>query len=333
MKQAAATLLGPCLLSVLAACGGEAAPPAAPAPPPPEPAPTAVPAPTVETPAPPVGPSPEPAKLALQVVTGTPEGFLVNSALVQGPKEVVVIDSQFTLADGKKLSEAVAATKKTLTYVFVTHYHPDHYFGFGPVKEAFPSAKLVALPGTVELIQKTWADKVKQWKPLYKDSITDQPVVPEPLEGSSLSVDGIALEIVGDQQGDSPDNAYVYVPSLKTVITGDLVYDGVFPWTADTTPETRKSWMVALDKLAALQPAVVVPGHQKLDKKQEPSSIDFTRTYLKEFEAAVAASKKPADVQTKIKTKYPDAALDVVLKLGAEAAFAKPKPKPAPAKK
>jgi glyoxylase-like metal-dependent hydrolase (beta-lactamase superfamily II) len=317
-------LLGPCTLSLLAACGGEAAPPAAPLAPPPEPA--AVAAPTVPVPAAPVEAAPQPAKLTLQVVTGTPEGFLVNSTLVTGPKEVVVIDSQFTLADGKKLADAVSATKKTLTHVFVTHYHPDHYFGFVSVKEAFPNAKLVALPSTVDLIQKTWADKVKQWKPLYKDAIPDKPILPEPLSGTSLSVDGVALEIVGDLQGDSADNAYVHLPSLKTVIAGDLVYDGVFPWTAETTPESRKAWSESLDKLSALAPAVVVPGHQKVDKRQEPQSIDFTRTYLKDFEAAVAASKKPADVQTKIKTKYPDAALDVVLKLGAEAAFSKPKP-------
>jgi glyoxylase-like metal-dependent hydrolase (beta-lactamase superfamily II) len=276
----------------------------------------------------PVQQSPQPTKLTLRVVTGTPEGFLVNSTLVTGPKEVVVIDSQFTLADGKKLAEAVAETKKTLTHVFVTHFHPDHYFGFVSVKEAFPNAKLVALPSTVEQIQKTWAEKVKQWKPLYKEAIPDKPVLPEPLARTTLTVDGVALEIVGDLQGDSADNAYVYLPSLKAVITGDLVYDGVFPWTAETTTETRKAWGGTLDKLSALGPAVVVPGHQKVDKRQEPQSIEFTKTYLKDFDAAVAASKKPADVQTKIKTKYPDAALDVVLKLGAEAAFAKPKPAP-----
>jgi len=287
-----------------------------------------VPAPTVPVPPAPVATGPEPVKLTLRVVTGTPEGFLVNSTLISGEKEVVVIDSQFTLADGKKLADAVLETKKTLTHVFVTHFHPDHYFGFVSVKAAFPNAKLVALPATVDLIKKTWADKVKQWKPLYKNAIPDEPVVPEALEGRSLAVDGVALEIVGDLQGDSSDAAYVHVPSLKAVITGDLVYDGVFPWTAETSPESRKAWSESLEKLAALAPAVVVPGHQKADRKQEPQSVDFTKTYLKDFDAAVASSKKPADVQTKIKSKYPDAALDIVLKLGAEAAFAKPKPAP-----
>jgi len=272
-------------------------------------------------------PPPEP-KLQLQVITGSPEGFLVNSTLITGDKEAVLVDSELTLADAKRVVDAVTASKKTLTTVFVTHFHPDHYFGFVAVKEAFPNAKLVALPATVEEIQKTWEAKVKQWKPLFKDAIPSKPVVPEPLAGDSLTVDGVKLEVVGAQQGDSANNSYVWIPSLHAVITGDIVYDDVFPWTAETTAESRKAWAGTLDKLSALNPEIVVPGHQKADHKQAPSSIAFTKGYLAAWDEALAASKKPADLQTKIKAKYPDAALDIIVKIGSEAAFAKPeKPK------
>jgi glyoxylase-like metal-dependent hydrolase (beta-lactamase superfamily II) len=273
----------------------------------------------------------------LQVITGSPEGFLVNSTLVTGDNEAVLIDSELTLADGKRVADAVTASKKTLTTVFVTHFHPDHYFGFVAVKEAFPNAKLVALPATVEEIQKTWEAKVKQWKPLFHDAIPAKPVLPEPLTGDSLTVDGVKLEVVGAQQGDSANNCYVWIPSLRAVITGDIVYDDVFPWTAETTPETRKAWAGTLDKLSALNPEVVVPGHQKADHKQAPSSIAFTKAYLAAWDEALAGSKKPAELQAKIKAKYPETALDVVVKIGADAAFAKSeKPKPekvAPASK
>jgi glyoxylase-like metal-dependent hydrolase (beta-lactamase superfamily II) len=257
------------------------------------------------------------------VITGSPEGFLVNSTLVTGDKEAVLIDSELTLADGKRVADAVTASKKTLTTVFITHFHPDHYFGFTAVKEAFPNAKLVALPATVEEIQKTWEAKVKQWKPMFKDAIPAKPVLPEPLAGD-LTVDGVKLEVVGAQQGDSANNAYVWIPSLHAVITGDIVYDDVFPWTAETTAETRKAWAGTLDKLSALNPEIVVPGHQKADHKQAPTSIAFTKTYLAAWDEAQAASKKPAELQAKIKAKYPDTALDVIVKIGSEAAFAKP---------
>src|SRR5207244_12239706 len=58
--------------------------------------------------------------------------------------------------------------------------------------------------------------------------------------------------------------------------------------------------------------------------KQAPSNIAFTKSYLAAWDEALAASKKPADLQAKIKAKYPDTALDVIVKIGAESAFAKP---------
>ncbi|MEI9941963.1 MAG: MBL fold metallo-hydrolase [Pseudomonadota bacterium] len=325
MKNAAKCLILPALsLSLLIACGGEPPPPPeAPLPPPPAAAPPPPPPPAAVAPAPPAP------KLALQVITGSPEGFLVTSTLITGDKEAVLIDAALTLADGKKVADAVTASKKTLTTVFVTHWHPDHYFGFQSIKAAFPNAKLVALPATVEEIQKSWEAKVKQWKPLFKDAIPSKPILPEPLAADGLVVDGVKLDVVGAQQGDATNDAYVWIPSLKAVVAGDIVYDEVFPWTAETTPETRKAWAMTLDKLTALNAEIVVPGHQKADRKQAPTDISFTKTYLAAFDEALAASKKPADLQAKIKAKYPDTALDIIVKIAADAAFAKPeKPKP-----
>jgi glyoxylase-like metal-dependent hydrolase (beta-lactamase superfamily II) len=292
------------VLSLLVACGGSAPPPEAP--PPAEPAPTP--------------PAPAP-KLTLDVMTASPEGFLVTSTLVSGEKDAVLIDAQFTLADAKQVAEKVKASGKNLTTVYVTHFHPDHYFGFPAIAAEFPNAKLVALPATVTDIEKSWEQKVKQWKPMYKDAITDKPVIPQALEGTSIDVDGEKLEIVGGVQGDDENNSYVWIPSLGAAIGGDIVYDAVFPWTAETTPETRKAWSGTLDAISAKNPEIVVPGHQKPELKQDPKNLEFTKQYLKTYDEALAASKTAKDLEAKVKAQYPDVALDVILKLGAEASL------------
>lgn len=294
----------------LAACGGEATPePATPA--------------SEQPPAPPAEPVPEPkpAQLSLQVLTGSPEGFLVNSALIAGDKDAVLIDAQFTIADAKAVADAIKASKKNLTTVYVTHWHPDHYFGFVAIHEAFPDAKLVALPATVTEIQQTWESKVKQWQALYKDAIPAKPLLPEPLQGESIDLEGQKLEIVGGLQGDDENNSYVWIPSLGALVTGDLVYDQVYPWTAETNPDSRKAWIESLDKLAALEPKVVVPGHQKPELAQDAANIQFTKDYLKAYDEALASSKSATDLQAKVKKQYPDAALDIVLKIGSEASL------------
>ncbi len=208
--------------------------------------------------------------------------------------------------------------------MYVTHSHPDHYFGFPALKESFPNAKLVALPVTVAEIQKTWEGKVKQWKPLYKDAITATPVLPEPLSGTSLELEGEKFDVVGGVQGDDSQNSYVWIPSLHAAVVGDIAYYDVFPWTAETNVEERKAWLTSLDRVAALSPVIVVPGHQKAEKKQDPGTLLFTKDYLVAYDEALATSKKPAELQAKMKVKYPSAALDIILKIGSEAAFKAP---------
>src|SRR4051794_41071636 len=87
-------------------------------------------------------------KLQVKALTSSPEGFLVNATLISGEKDAVLIDAAFTQSDAHRIVAAVLESKKNLTYLYVTHAHPDHYFGAGVIKQAFPKVKIVALPST-----------------------------------------------------------------------------------------------------------------------------------------------------------------------------------------
>src|SRR5258706_8984502 len=126
-------------------------------------------------------------KLTTTVYTASPSGFLVDSTIIAGDKDAILIDAQFDLADAHRLVAQILESKKNLTTVYITHAHPDHYFGLAVIHQAFPRAKLVALPATVAEIQKTWKGKVKQWGPMYGDLIPTQPTLPTALAGTSLS--------------------------------------------------------------------------------------------------------------------------------------------------
>lgn len=268
-------------------------------------------------------PAATPPRLELRVITGSPEGFLVNSTLITGARDAVLIDAAFTLADAHKIVDQVRASGKNLTTVYVTHDHPDHYFGLVAIKEAFPNARFVALPGAVAAIQQTWKAKVDQWKPIYKDAITAAPVLPSALEGNSITLEGQRLEIVGPMQGDDAENSYVWIPSLHAVVAGDIVYSGVFVWTAETDPAARTRWAATLDRIATLNPQIVVAGHQQPAQGTTPASIAFTKEYLAAFDQALASAKTPAQLQAQIKAKYPNLALDIILRIGSEAALAR----------
>jgi len=269
-------------------------------------------------------------KLTTTVFTASPGGFLVNSTLVAGEKEAVLIDAQFSLADAHRLIASILESKKTLTTVYITHGHPDHYFGLAAIKQAFPKAKLVTHPAALAEIKKTWQAKVKQWGPMYGALVPAEPALPAVLAAKSIVLEGQTLEIHAPLQGDSTDNAYVWIPSIKTVIAGDIVYANVHVWTRDSNAEQRKAWIKTLDEVAALGATTVIAGHKDPKVKDDPSAVKATREYLEAFDAAVASSKTAADVQQKLKARYGGYQLDIILQLGAEAAFAAPTP---PAKK
>lgn len=260
--------------------------------------------------------------LQTKVFTGSPGGFLVDSTLVTGDKDAILIDAQFDRADAHRLVAEILEAKKNLTTVYITHGHPDHYFGLEVIHQAFPKAKLVALPKTVEEIKKTAAGKVKQWGPMYGDNLTSNPVIPTALAGTTLTLEGQTLEIHGGAQGDDSNNSYVWIPSTKTVIAGDIIYRGVHVWTAETKVDQRKAWRKTLDELAALKPTTVIAGHKDPKLDDTAAGIDQTRAYLDAFDAAVASSKTSDEAQAKVKKQYGTLQLDIILKLGADAQYA-----------
>ncbi len=261
------------------------------------------------------------ARLTTAVFTASPQGFLVTSTLIAGEKDAVLVDGQFTLSDAHRLVALVLESRKTLTTVYVTHAHPYHYFGLVVIKQAFPRVKIVAQPATVAEIKKTWAEKVKHWSPMYGANLPTKPIIPDALVGNSLTLEGQTLEIHGAVQGDDSTNSYVWIPSIKTAVAGDIVYQGIFPWTAETTAASRTVWSKTLDELAALGATTVIAGHKDPTLKDDASALALTRSYLKDFDDAAATATSASQLQATMKAKYPRLAMDIVLQIGAAAQF------------
>jgi glyoxylase-like metal-dependent hydrolase (beta-lactamase superfamily II) len=261
--------------------------------------------------------------LQVKVVTASQGGFLVNATLVTGQKDALLIDAMFTLSDAHRLAAAILESKKNLTTIYITHFHADHYFGLVVLKQAFPNVRIVAHVSTIAAIKRTWSDKVKGWKPLYGENITTAPVVPEALQGSTLTLEGESLQVVGNVQGDAADNSYVWIPSLKTVVCGDIVYSGVYPWTLETSPALRKEWIRTLDRIASLHPSVVVAGHKNPSLPDDMTGVQFTKDYLTYYDEVLSSSATGEEFTAKVKSKFPNLALDVILNMASEAAFSR----------
>src|SRR5437762_10580991 len=108
----------------------------------------------------------------LKVHTGRGQtGYDVNSTMISGEKDMLVIDPQFSLSEAHKLAAEILESKKNLVTIYVTHPHPDHLFGLAVLHQAFPSARIVALPATVNAAKTGWPARQKFWLPTYGNNI------------------------------------------------------------------------------------------------------------------------------------------------------------------
>ena len=271
-------------------------------------------------------------QLHVQVITSPPEGIAVNSTLIYGDKDAILIDAQFRLSDAHRLVAAILESKKNLTTVYVTHPHPDHYFGLVVIRQAFPDAKFVALPRVVEGIKASWQNRVNAWKPQYGDNIPSNPIIPDALEGNTLTLEGETLQIFGPLQGDSAgDNSFVWIPSLRAIVGGDTLFSGAHFVYAPMLPAQKKDWLATIDQIEALKPQIVIPGHQVAGAPNDASVLSFMKKYMRDSDAAQASSKTADEFKSKMKALYPNLGIDGLLDISARVAFPAKPPASAPA--
>ena len=256
--------------------------------------------------------------LKIQHYTADDNGFRVASVIIAGAKEAILVDAQFSLAHAHRVVADVLGAGKELTTVYITHAHPDHYFGIEVIKTAFPNAKIVATPYVLAGIEKSFPKKIAEWGPKLGPNAPRKPTLPQPLE-TSLALEGHAIEVIGPVQGDVANNTMLWVPGLKALIAGDTVFGGTHVWTASSDKAERAAWLKTLERIEALKPDVVVPGHIG-NTPLTLAAVAHTRDYLKTFDAVAGSTRKVGEIISAMNAKYPGLPLGIILELGAKVA-------------
>src|SRR5256884_1200789 len=250
--------------------------------------------------------APAQSKFQLKVHTGRgANGYDVNSTMISGEKDMLLIDPQFSLSEAHRLAAEILESKKNLAIIYVTHPHPDHLFGLAVLHQAFPSARIVALPATVNAAKTGWPARQKFWFPTYGNNIPGpEPVLPDDLATPVLTLEGEQFPITGGVQGaDGPGNSFVYVPSLKAVVTGDIVFDHVY--FGVPRDAARENWVKTVGQISALKPAIIIPGHEGPAATHDMRAVEWMKRYMADWDANVARSKTPGEMRANVLRQYP----------------------------
>ncbi|MGC0416932.1 MBL fold metallo-hydrolase [Embleya sp. AB8] len=242
-----------------------------------------------------------------------------TATLVTGERDAFLIDTGFTRADGHRLVAEILDSGKRLTTVFVSHADPDYYWGAEVVADAFPDAELLATPLVIDHIRAAYPGKLAAWEAVGVNRPT-RLVDLKPLTGD-LTFEGFRFEPKA-AGAELPDRHYLWQAEHRAVVGGVLTFQQEHVWVADTaTPEARAAWIRALDEMAALAPALVVPGHRLPDTATDASPIGYTRDYLTAFEAELAKAADGAALTDALIARYPDSGMLIAAQLGAKVAM------------
>ena len=230
----------------------------------------------------------------------------VTSTLIFGEHDAVLVDALMTVPEAEALADWVALHNRNLQTIYITHAHFDHFYGLSVLLNRFPGARAIATPKTVSAMQISFTPTVERLaRRLFPGQVPTKLVAPEPYEHETFTLEGHELRIVEQGRTDSPGTTSLHVPSIGLIVAGDVVYNQCRMYVGETTPESRQNWIAALDRLAALNPTIVVAGHKKPGAPDSPSAIQDTKRYLQDFDRVQKTAASDQDLFDKMTELYP----------------------------
>jgi len=238
------------------------------------------------------------------------KGFEVASVIVMGKRDAVLLDAQWTLSNAHRVIAEILETGKNLTTIYLSHAHPDHYFGAGVIAAAFPKARVVAVPSEAEIINRQFFGKIEHWEGIIgAHNVCRETTDIEALRGNYIELEGRRLEILTKIMGDMKYNTMVWIPAIKTLYASDVLFNQAHPFTCELTGEERRQWIADIDAIEQMGAEVIIPGHQKPGMQFDKSSLDFTREYILATEEELAGTDSVAAFYHAMAERFPDADL------------------------
>ncbi len=245
-------------------------------------------------------------------------GFMSTSTLFYGEHDAILIDATQLRSDAYRMAADIINMRKNLTHIYASHFHPDHHFGLGVLREAFPKAKLVAMPSVVRDIVYSSSDKIDTWSiDRFGDDTPASVTFPMPLHEGKLELEGHQILISDNWEGDSINNTAVWVPSIGILCATDIAFDDWNVWFIESNVERRVKWRAAINRLREFGARVIIPGHgsektmailhnASQDKSVKYSScLDFTLEYINFYEEEVySKARTGAELASLITEKY-----------------------------
>jgi cyclase len=206
---------------------------------------------------------------------------LNNAGIVTGGEGTLLVDTAATEARALMLRETVRTLSARPVGTLVnTHSHGDHTFGNHLFAE---SATVVAHERAAAEMAEYGLALKNLWPQVRWGRI--EPALPDVTYRDRMSLPGLGLrvELLHLGPGHTAGDTVVWLPDQRVLFTGDLVFSGATPF---VLMGSLSGSLRVIDRLRALEPLHVVPGHGPLGG---PELLDANADYLGWVDALACA--------------------------------------------
>jgi glyoxylase-like metal-dependent hydrolase (beta-lactamase superfamily II) len=227
-------------------------------------------------------------KLQIEEVGADSTAFDVVATIVMGPKEALLYDTQYHVADARRLADRIAVSGRHLKAIIISHPDHDHFAGAAAIVERFPGTPVYMTAKALEEYKRTAPSAFNNEKSRAPQMLPDSIVTPQPLPSMQLTVDGEKVEVLPDLTGDviTGVNSVLWIPSISTVLAGDVIFNHVHAWLGSSDTTSRVAWRASIKRIADLNPKVVVAGHKKdVSAPDAPDVLGAMDRYLVDYDS------------------------------------------------
>jgi len=237
------------------------------------------------------------------------DGVDSNTTFIITTEGVIIIDTRPTPSEARKvLKEIRKLTDLPIVYTINTHYHGDHTFG----NQVFKSSKsIIAHKNVRDTLMNSGQDHLSLFKTFGLPGMNEVEVTPPNIlyeKEMEIWLGGYRLQLIYHGKGHTNGDTIIFIDQLRTVITGDLVFNKKIPYMADAYIE---EWIKSLKYIELLKNETVIPGHGPIGGRPTVIAmkhylIDLKENVLQQLNDKKSLEETQSTVEPILRKKYKD---------------------------
>jgi len=190
--------------------------------------------------------------------------------IIESKNTLVLVDGQFLAPYAQQFRAYADSLGKPIDRLYLSHRHPDHWFGLGT---AFSDVAIYALPETIGFVRDHGEDSRKDHLAKMGKLAPDTIVVPQNVARPGVeSIDGVKYVFSRVVDTEIDFLLTIRLPEIGVYITQDLIYSGTHLYLTTAMDH----WIRVLEGMLISEYELFLPGHGlPADKNEAARNIEY----------------------------------------------------------